>query len=57
MEAPAWDGKNVYPLGYEPSRINDSNVFQRLDAAGNDRESLQAQKSIATGPHSDHTPE
>jgi hypothetical protein len=45
---------NHRPLGYEPSRINDSNVFQRLDAAGNDTESLKRHKSTVIGPQSDH---
>ena len=46
---------NHRPLGYEPSRINDSSAFQRLDAAGNDTKSLKRLQSTAIGPQSDHT--
>lgn len=45
---------NHQPLGYEPSRINDTNVFQRLDVAGNDTESLKRHESTVIGPQSDH---
>jgi hypothetical protein len=45
---------NHRPLGYEPSRISDSNVFQRLDAAGNDTKSLKRHESTVIGPQSDH---
>jgi hypothetical protein len=46
---------NHRPLGYEPNRISDSKVFQRLDDAGNDRKSLKRHQSIVIGPQSDHT--
>jgi hypothetical protein len=36
------------------NRINDSNLFQRLDAAGNDTESLKRHESPVIGPQSDH---
>jgi hypothetical protein len=41
-------------LGYEASRINDNNISQRLDAAGNDTESLKRHESPVIGPQSDH---
>jgi hypothetical protein len=44
---------NHRPLGYEPSRIDDSNAFQGLDAAGNDTESLKRHESTVIGPQSD----
>jgi hypothetical protein len=37
------------PSGYESNRIND-NVFQRLDGAGNDTESLKRHQSTVIGP-------
>src|SRR4030088_2109720 len=36
--------------------MSDSKTFQRLDAAGNDTESLKRHQSTAIGPQSDHTP-
>ena len=45
---------NHRPLGYEPNRVNDSITFQRLDAAGNDTESLKRHKSTVIGPQSDY---
>jgi hypothetical protein len=32
-------------------------AFQRLDAAGNDTQSLERQESTVIGPQSDHTPD
>jgi hypothetical protein len=45
---------NHRPLGYEPNRVNDSITFQRLDAAGNDTESLKRHESRTIGPQSDY---
>jgi hypothetical protein len=41
---------NHRPLGYEDSSLNESIEFQGLDAAGNDRKSLERHQSIAIGP-------
>lgn len=45
-----WGDLNHLPLGYEPNRVEDSNAFQRLDAAGNDTKSLERQESGVMGP-------
>ena len=45
---------NHRPLGYEPSTINDSIAFQRLDGAGNDIKSLKRHRSTVIRPQSDH---
>jgi hypothetical protein len=46
---------NHRPLGYEANRVNDSITFQRLDAAGNDTESLKRHESTVIGPQSDYS--
>ena len=45
---------NHRPLGYEFSHLNDNVTFQRLDAAGNDRKSLERQKCIVIGLELDY---
>jgi hypothetical protein len=45
---------NHRPLGYEASSLNDSIEFQGLDAAGNDRKSLERPKNIAIGLQLDY---
>jgi len=43
-------GFKPQPLGYEDSGLNDSVKFQGLNAARNDRKSLERPQSIAIGP-------
>ncbi len=42
-------------MGYEDSSLNESIEFQGLDAAGNDRKSLERHEGIAIGPQLDQS--